>query len=172
MDQNTLKSHIALGRSQREIASAENCSQATVKHYLAKYGLKTTRADKNRKRVCQFCGVETTRETASNRGKSVCLTVCKKCHYQKRIERYRKKKALAVAYKGGKCVNCGYDRCQAALTFHHRNPKMKDPQWKHMRSWSLGKIKKELDKCDLVCENCHREIHYGVMVKRDHTTMA
>jgi 5-methylcytosine-specific restriction endonuclease McrA len=69
----------------------------------------------------------------------------------------------AVNYKGGKCQKCGYNNCLAALEFHHRNPKTKDNLGtgnRHSfsgRDWS--KIKRELDKCDLLCANCHREIH-------------
>ena len=71
---------------------------------------------------------------------------------------------MAVAYKGGKCVFCGYKKTIAALDFHHVDEKTKDfglSQRGLTRSWK--RIKKELDKCILVCANCHREIHSGVL---------
>ena len=71
--------------------------------------------------------------------------------------RRRTKEAL-VEYKGGKCVRCGYSKCIDALEFHHRDPSKKDFSVSG-KTWSLERLKKEVDKCDLVCSNCHREIH-------------
>ena len=45
------------------------------------------------------------------------------------------------------------------LDFHHINPKEKDPKAGSMWMWSRQRLKKELDKCILVCANCHREEH-------------
>jgi hypothetical protein len=74
-----------------------------------------------------------------------------------------KEKQRAVEYKGGKCVCCGYAECLAALDFHHRNPKEKEGYGTGalVAHWSFKRNKKELDKCDLVCVRCHREIHAG-----------
>lgn len=74
---------------------------------------------------------------------------------------YRKKELIDM--KGGKCSTCGYNKSYAALTFHHRDPTVKelklDIRGLSNRKWS--KILEELDKCDLVCFNCHMEIHHG-----------
>ena len=70
---------------------------------------------------------------------------------------------MARNYKGGKCAVCGYDKCQRALSFHHVNPKEKDFDLSSRgltRSWE--RIKKEIDKCVLLCANCHMELHDGV----------
>lgn len=78
-------------------------------------------------------------------------------------KRRKKIKAMAVAYKGGKCMLCGYDKCADALDFHHLNPSQKEfglGVGGLTRSWS--RVKKEADKCILICANCHREIHAGV----------
>ena len=74
-------------------------------------------------------------------------------------EKRRKLKEMAIEYKGGKCEKCGYDKCKSALEFHHLDPTQKDfgVGSGHTRSWD--KIKKELNKCIMVCSNCHREIH-------------
>jgi len=73
-------------------------------------------------------------------------------------------KSNAVAYKGGKCSICGYDRCLQALVFHHLDPSKKDfsISGNHTRSWKS--VREELDKCVLVCSNCHSEIHAKVTV--------
>jgi DNA-binding CsgD family transcriptional regulator len=74
--------------------------------------------------------------------------------------RIRTKEKL-VEYKGGECVECGYKKCIDALEFHHLDPKEKDFTISG-KSWSLEKLKKEVDKCILVCSNCHKEIHYKI----------
>lgn len=74
----------------------------------------------------------------------------------------RRRKIRAVQYYGGKCIRCGYDKCPAVLTFDHRDPTIKEvaPSYAILK-WSWDKTKKELDKCDLLCANCHGERHYG-----------
>jgi hypothetical protein len=70
---------------------------------------------------------------------------------------------MAIEYKGGKCLQCGYDRCVDALEFHHTNSSGKDfsiSEKGYTRSWA--RVKKELDKCMLLCANCHRELHSQV----------
>ena len=69
-------------------------------------------------------------------------------------------KQQAVDYKGGKCSKCGYNKCLAALEFHHINPETKDKKWNTFRFKFSEKMKLELDKCILLCANCHREEHH------------
>jgi len=69
-----------------------------------------------------------------------------------------------VNYKGGKCQFCGYSKYIGALDFHHIDPKTKKfslSMDQMYRSWEL--TLKELDKCVIVCSNCHREIHGGLI---------
>lgn len=71
-------------------------------------------------------------------------------------------KKWALEYKGNKCICCGYNACPDALDFHHLNEEEKEFQLSNRNlvlDWE--KIKIELDKCILVCSNCHREIHAG-----------
>lgn len=58
---------------------------------------------------------------------------------------------------------CGYKKCTRALVFHHLDPKKKEfglSERGLTRSWE--KIKLEIDKCVLLCANCHMEIHDGI----------
>lgn len=67
---------------------------------------------------------------------------------------------MAVDYKGGRCELCGYNRCIEALEFHHTDSFGKDfsiSEKGYTRSWDA--VREELDKCMLLCANCHRELH-------------
>ena len=75
-------------------------------------------------------------------------------------EHRRKLKILAIDYKGGKCVQCGYNKCSRSLDFHHLDPNKKDFAISQSGDTiSFARIKLEIDKCILVCKNCHGEIH-------------
>jgi len=69
-------------------------------------------------------------------------------------------KERAVKYKGDRCENCGYSKCIASLCFHHTNPEQKDFEISKSHYFKWEEVKKELDKCSLLCINCHNEIHY------------
>ena len=75
-------------------------------------------------------------------------------------KRRRKIRQMAIEYKGGQCESCGYNSCTDALEFHHISSSGKDfsiSDKGYTRSWN--KVKEELDKCRLLCANCHRELH-------------
>lgn len=89
---------------------------------------------------------------------------CKKCSVEAVQRRREKIKMLAIEYKGGECEICGYKRCVSALEFHHLDPNEKEfGVGEKGYTRSIETIKKELDKCILVCSNCHREIHAGLI---------
>jgi len=75
------------------------------------------------------------------------------------IQRWRQRKLDAVEYKGSKCERCGYNKYPDVLEFHHLDPAKKEASWNEMRKWSWDKILTELDKCAILCANCHREVH-------------
>lgn len=70
-------------------------------------------------------------------------------------------KEIAVKAFGGKCASCGYNKCTAALTFHHLDPSKKEFGIGKIRanSKSWNEIVKELRKCIMLCSNCHLEHH-------------
>ena len=88
-------------------------------------------------------------------------SACKEC-FKKQIKDIQiRNKLKAINYLGGICKKCGFDTPQA-LIFHHRNG-MEDKEfiWTQMKGKSWEKIKKELDKCDVLCANCHLIHHAG-----------
>ena len=85
-----------------------------------------------------------------------------KCKNKQSVQTRRKSiKEKSISYKGGQCKHCGYSKCKEALEFHHMNPNEKDFGLSaHGNTHSWEKIKQELDKCILLCANCHREEHF------------
>ena len=100
---------------------------------------------------CKFCG----KDAVGNRGGN--RTICASCSVSKR--RWKTKLEL-IEMMGGKCQMCGYDKHPAALQFHHLDPSKKE--FTLNANVLLKKklfILTELEKCILVCANCHASIH-------------
>lgn len=70
--------------------------------------------------------------------------------------------------KKGQCYVCGYNRYIGALDFHHLDPATKDRRFKSisdiLRASSLDAAIEETKKCVLLCANCHREVHGGLLI--------
>ena len=67
-----------------------------------------------------------------------------------------------IKYKGSKCNDCPLTLENShpnVFEFHHLNPNEKDIDWKHIKVKKWDTIKIELDKCVLLCANCHRLRH-------------
>tara|TARA_R110000822_G_scaffold308594_1_gene436744 strand:+ start:619 stop:999 length:381 start_codon:yes stop_codon:yes gene_type:complete len=84
---------------------------------------------------------------------------CKSCIKASNLKRSRDNKQKGVDYLGGKCTKCGYNKCNAALDFHHTDSTTKEFSPAHLMRSTFDKLKSELDKCVLLCANCHREHH-------------
>jgi hypothetical protein len=104
-----------------------------------------------------------------------CDVLCANCHLEEHassgevtarggsravVEWRRRTKARLVELHGGRCIRCGYHETIAALVFHHRDP--------HTKSFAISvdgvpraweRLVEEAAKCDLLCANCHREVH-------------
>ena len=80
--------------------------------------------------------------------------------YKNQKERGLKRKYEYIMSRGGKCSQCGYNKNLAALEFHHVDPNTKDKDYFNSRGGLTESLKTELDKCVLLCANCHREEHH------------
>lgn len=122
--------------------------------------MKDKRRDYELDLICTICGkkykyvYKNGISTGSNKKK------CNSCHAN--AGRFAKKDRM-IAYKGGRCQFCGYEKCNRALTFHHLDPIKKEFNFagNHARKWE--DIQRELDKCILLCQNCHSEVHAGLI---------
>lgn len=84
---------------------------------------------------------------------------CKSCWNKKMVKQGQDRVVSLKLEYGGKCSVCGYSKCVDALQFHHLDPTQKEFHLGESRGKKLETIKKELDKCVLLCSNCHVEAH-------------
>ena len=93
-----------------------------------------------------------------------------KVYREKKLEQLNAKRNQKIEYArnlklGYGCCLCGYDRCGDSLEFHHVNPEDKGREISQLLrgSWNIYYLKMELAKCVILCSNCHREYHAGLI---------
>lgn len=118
--------------------------------------------EKGGKRPCKICReYKPLSQFSPTNKKGTRSSYCKPCAASKRRSSSQRFKQECVDYKGGVCQRCGYNTCIAAIDFHHRDMSKKEFSLSKLHTTKLtSRVKKELDKCDLLCANCHREAHY------------
>lgn len=145
-----------IAHSHNAIYCSEECKRITYKRYRnkEKYG------NEEGTKVCLKCG-ETFTPHENGYTRRYCFNCVPEETYEHGGAGVRKLiKLWAVEYKGGKCQCCGYSNCIEALDFHHLNEAEKDfiISSRNVTTY-WPEVKEELNKCILVCANCHREIH-------------
>lgn len=91
----------------------------------------------------------------------------KKSYILNKKKRLNRKKEKLINVKGGSCSHCGYNKCFSALEFHHIGND-KEINISRLMGYSLEKILKELEKCILLCSNCHTKEHDFIQIKQDY----
>lgn len=174
-----LECHTKFRKRNSQIVKTQNhfCSRSCAASFNNKHYPKKTKQQTNDQRTKQIKSVN---ELPSHKQCIKCHTIlpndakhfhnrangktdnkCKQCHNSiMKVKRHNHKK-LCLDYKKTHCCSiCGYNRNIAALEFHHVNPDEKEFQIKSRCAKQVSKaIKQELDKCIVVCSNCHAEIH-------------
>lgn len=118
-----------------------------------------------RRRICSLCK----KEFNYTRNTQKCCEECQKLYLDKEQRMRIMSKKSFVDYKGGKCEKCGYNKCLGALHFHHKNPseKLFGISDKERANRSVEEVFRELDKCALLCANCHAEVHWSNKPKQE-----
>lgn len=164
------------GATLAQIADTVGRSLATVRYWLGKYGLRTQcpkgpsrRPGAHQARVegrqqavvvCPRHGaVEHVRDSRGSYR-------CRQCRVDSVVRRRRKVKQILVVEAGGRCRLCGYERCAAALEFHHLDPSAKEFGLSQRGAHSIEKLRAEIRKCVLLCSNCHAEVEAGFVELR------
>jgi hypothetical protein len=149
----TLQKFIEDKLSTYQVAAKLGCSPSNIRYLIHKYGLHPSFGPHGKGRR--------TRLPEEHAARVVEYVVAHR----------RRLKDRAIEYKGGRCQLCSYAKCNGALEFHHVNKATKRfglAKNGRIRSWTL--IRAELDKCILICSNCHREVEAGIrLVPRELT---
>lgn len=157
MQRTELEELINENLSSRQIAKIVNKSQSTVKYWLQKYNLKTKYRKYNKQNfdcICKICGEKKEKEDFY-KGRHY----CKFCDNKRVWQKQKATKKKIIEHMGGGCKCCNYNKCSRSLDLHHLDSSKKDANFNSINGWKWDRIKKELDRCILVCRNCHGEIH-------------
>jgi len=151
------------------IAERLSVSVTTVRYWIARYNLPRPHAVR-RERISRAIeeGRRTLHRECGRHGWTVFViensgrTRCRRCRMERVAEWRRRTKARLVDEAGGRCEICGYDRCLAALQFHHRDPSTKSFALSlRGRTRSIDRLREEAAKCALLCANCHAAVEVG-----------
>lgn len=111
--------------------------------------------DNDQIRVCISCGK--LQNPKQKKGSKKCWS----CN-TKELRKRKMDKLLSIV--GEHCWICKYNKCRAALEFHHVDPTTKVMQLTSREmQFKWGKIWTEAQKCIILCACCHREYHYGLI---------
>jgi len=179
MEKEVLEKYLQEGLSLNQVCKLTGKSLTTIRYWKDKYSLKSShktfkeqeKVEYGETRYCSRCKKDVKTENFhQRRGRAFSSTYCKPCTAEQTLSRMRKLKSQMIDYKGGCCVRCGYDKYQGALDFHHLDPNEKDFNPSHLKRYKFDEtVKSELDKCILVCANCHRELHHEIKLKEKET---
>jgi hypothetical protein len=170
LPEDDLRTLVDAGATLREMALALDRSVATIRHWLEKYGLTAYRSRRRslardaRRTGHKYTVLEcehhgSTRFVLEGRGYFRCI----QCRKERVSEWRRNVKRRLVEEAGGACVHCGYDRCVAALHFHHLDPGTKSfALSREGVTRSFAEAQAEARKCVLLCSNCHAEVESGL----------
>ena len=155
--------------STRKIANELNTSQSTIKYWLHKFNLKTNIkiVIPDGMRYCSKCdNIKSISEFyVKYKNTDIVFNYCKQCKIEYDGNRFIQRKIKLIKYKGSKCLDCDInltDSNHYIFDFHHRDPKKKEISGAKLKMLSWNKAKIEIDKCDLLCSNCHRMRHHVI----------
>ena len=129
---------------------------------ISSCGCKCQILQDNNEKECPICG---TYFTSNNHMRKYCYECSPEgLNASERLRHLdRKLKSILVNRKGGCCERCGYNTCEGALQFHHTDPKQKEFTIGSVNfggTFNIDEVLNEVDKCILLCANCHAEEHY------------
>ena len=169
LDREVLAGLVSQGFSIPDMARRLDCTTARVRYWLRRHGLQSRQGDNRAAaREAVALGQRRVELTCRHHGQVVHVLEgrgsyrCTVCRAAQVAEHRRKLKRLLIAEAGGYCRLCGYDRCEAALQFHHLDPTQKSF---HLSlrgiTRSLARVREEARKCVLLCATCHAEVEAG-----------
>ena len=168
IDRALLAEVVACELSVRDMAEVFDRSPTTIRHWLRRHALETARMTRERLgKAALATGGDTAEIPCPRHGMTRHVRRkggfrCARCRVEHVAEKRRRIKRQLVLEAGGRCELCGYDRCVAALQFHHLDPATKRFALSQEGvSRSMAQARDEAAKCVLLCANCHAEVESG-----------
>lgn len=151
---------IIIEGKKRNLCSRKYCLECSPRGAHNTKSITSDNIQNTKTKKCTICkSTKMLSEFYINGSTSKAHSYCKSCTNRATTIRQRKIKKDAVDYLGGKCAKCGVTGDPAIFDFHHKDPRQKDFNISKKKHCSLDKIKRELDKCMLLCACCHRIVH-------------
>lgn len=163
------KTHVHINGKYRNFGNRKYCLTCSPFGEGNRIKLHTPKSKEHNNTKCEIC-------SAYLKGNAVkfCSKTCKSKSYAGTTETnnyaYQQGRALTrklafIKLLGGACYCCGYKKNLAALHFHHQDSKTKkfSIDSRALSNTSLKRLEEEMEKCELLCANCHAEKHYPYM---------
>ena len=177
IDKESLTQDVLGGLSVKQIQEKYSCSRSTVYYYKTMYDLKglspnSRKAFRNTGlKTCNICNEEKSLDYfysngCTSTGKRKYKAACSKCETSKRNAIFYSYllEYLKVSNREYRCCRCGYTNIFGSLDFHHRNSEDKEFEISRVNKTIsfnrfIEEVAPEIDKCDILCPNCHRLEH-------------
>lgn len=174
MERDELERAVAGGLSLGQLSSTFGRSKGSIRYWLTKYQLRTVNRAKREStpeaKAARAAGAASFVQECSKHGPTRFLREasgyyrCTRCRNERVSKRRRRLKEILLVEAGGACTICGYARSKRALEFHHVEPTEKEFAVSAAgATMSIEELRAEVQKCVLLCSNCHAEVEDGVV---------
>ena len=123
------------------------CSRCRLVKAVSEFNFKQ-RALGIRHPYCRECGKELTRSH---------YKLNKRAYLDRNARTYARHRELIRQAKSRPCADCGVQYPYYVMDFDHRVGEAKTFELNSVARKTVREIMREIEKCDVVCSNCHRE---------------
>lgn len=162
IDYQLIVNYLSQGVTFNQISQELNIPSSTLKTWCNDLGIYSRKITQRKdSKICGRCKHSKDKNEFYLQKDNTYSSYCKVCYAE--VVKLNKQifKIKCLEYKGKQCEVCGYNKCIGALHFHHIDPFKKNFSISEFRYREFNDtIKSELDKCQVLCANCHAEQHY------------
>ena len=156
--------HLIIDNKRRNLSKRKYCISCSP---FNKNNRLKLHINNNLTRYCSRCKITQELKNFYKRKRGGYKNWCKKCLIEYNPIINYKNKIKAIEYKGGQCSICGYNKCYWSMHFHHTNPNTKEFNLNRMWRKKWDNIVLELEKCILLCSNCHGEVEFTKYINKN-----
>lgn len=178
MNKGDLQVLITSGKTLAQIAQLYNLkSSSTVRHWMKKYNIAPNKRGVKRTTIylevngiqykhCKKCNTNKplsdfhARKRREGQVMSYCIQCANVQSAQNLAQRTAQIKKFLVDHTGNACNKCKKQFDIQQYDFHHTEPAHKDFQLSRSLRYTVAQVVKEIQKCILLCANCHAHTHH------------